>query len=69
MPNLPKLMSVKETADLLSVSRATLYRIQKRDPRFPEPLHLSRGCVRWRADQISAYINGLTPEPNDPESE
>ncbi|PWK55593.1 helix-turn-helix transcriptional regulator [Roseicyclus mahoneyensis] len=61
MPDVPKLISVKETANLLSVSRATLYRIQKRDPRFPEPLHLSPGCVRWRADQISAYIKVLTP--------
>ena len=61
MPQTPRLMSIKETANLLSVSRATLYRIQKRDPKFPAPLHLSPGCVRWREDQIQAYIQDLTP--------
>ncbi|WP_147094967.1 AlpA family phage regulatory protein [Roseovarius sp. TE539] len=50
------------------MSGATLYRMQKRDPRFPPPLHLSRGCVRWREDQIHAYIQRLTPTtPGDQE--
>jgi len=68
MSQMPRLMNLKETAELLSVSRATLYRMQKRDPRFPPPLHLSPGCVRWREDQIRAYIQRLTPNtPGDQE--
>ena len=68
MSQMPRLMNLKETDELLSVSRATLYRMQKRDPWFPPPLQLSPGCVRWREDQIHAYIQRLTPTmPDDQE--
>ncbi|NBD31283.1 MAG: hypothetical protein GVY31_14755 [Alphaproteobacteria bacterium] len=61
MSRMQRLVNLAETADFLSVSRVTPYRIQNRNPRFPLPLHLSPGCARRREDQIQAHIQRLTP--------
>jgi predicted DNA-binding transcriptional regulator AlpA len=55
-----QLLTADETASVLRVSRATLYRLCKNDARFPTPVRLTRGCTRWRADQLHDYIKGLS---------
>lgn len=41
---------------LLGVSRATLYRLLKEDPGFPETLRLGR--PRWRRSDLERYMQG-----------
>lgn len=60
-----QLLTVDETASVLRVSRATLYRLCKNDTHFPAPVRLTRGCTRWRADQLRDYINGLSLHATD----
>ena len=48
----------KAVCAILNVSRATLER-QVAEGRFPKPYKLGKRAVRWRSDEITAYINAL----------
>ena len=50
-----KLITIKETAWRLSVSRATLCRMIDRGE-FPKPVHISNGCPRFNEQDIDEYI-------------
>ena len=50
-----KLITIKETAWRLSVSRATLCRMIDRGE-FPKPVHISDGCPRFNEQDIDEYI-------------
>lgn len=52
------LLDIKEVAKRTSLSRTTIWRRLK-DGKFPDPLRLSEQCVRWREDDINAWVIGL----------
>lgn len=52
------LLDIKEVAKRTSLSRTTIWRRLKNGD-FPDPLRLSEQCVRWREDDINAWVIGL----------
>lgn len=61
---LPRLLTIKEAAACLHISRATLWRMttngELRAIRFRVD-----GSPRYRVDDIEALINGVAPAPDD----
>lgn len=55
---LPQLVDTHDVMSALKVTRATLFRIRKRDKRFPKPFLTLP--MRWRQTDISDYINENT---------
>lgn len=55
-----RLVSDREAARLLGVSRSTWWR-RVADGTMPPPLKIG-GVTRWRADEIAAAIQALTAE-------
>jgi prophage regulatory protein len=58
---LDMMLTVKDVAELLSMSRRSVWRYVA-DGKLPQPLHLSRTMVRWRASDIQRYLDGLRPD-------
>jgi excisionase family DNA binding protein len=58
-PQLPELFTSRQVARLLKVCRRTVWRKVQRGE-LPQPLRLGRRLVRWRADEIRAYLETLT---------
>jgi prophage regulatory protein len=56
------LLSVKDVAELLSISRRSVWRYVKRG-KLPRPLYLSRRLLRWRASDVQRYLDSL-PQQN-----
>jgi predicted DNA-binding transcriptional regulator AlpA len=56
----PLLLAADQAAALCSVSPATWYRMASAG-RCPAPIRLSRGCVRWRADELRDWIAAGCP--------
>ena len=50
-----QLMSVRDVAARLAVSRSSVYRLM-RDHGLPKPLHIGEGRSAWREDEIVAWI-------------
>ncbi len=53
----PRLQTVDQVAEKLTVSRATVWRYVASNKDFPRPIKLSRGCARWRSDEVDAWID------------
>jgi predicted DNA-binding transcriptional regulator AlpA len=43
--------------DLISSSRATVWRLVKKDPTFPKPFRLSEAITCWDEDELSAWLD------------
>jgi predicted DNA-binding transcriptional regulator AlpA len=56
----PLLLAAPQAAALCGVSEATWHRMNA-SGRCPAPLRLSRGCVRWRAEELRAWIQAGAP--------
>ena len=57
--NIPfRYIDQKAICSIFNVSRATLER-QISEGRFPKPYKLGKRTVRWRSDELEAYINNL----------
>jgi prophage regulatory protein len=50
------LQTVDQVAEKLTVSRATVWRYVSTLSDFPKPLKLSRGCSRWRAEEVDQWL-------------
>ncbi len=50
-----KFLTVKDVARRYSVGEATVWRWVKNDPIFPEPIKLSTGTSRWKAEQLQNF--------------
>ncbi len=50
------LITVKQVAERLTVSRATVWRYVAKKSDFPQPIKLSPGCSRWRDDEIEQWM-------------
>lgn len=51
-----RMLSVKDLIQLLTASRATIWRWTKADQTFPKPFHLSPGRTVWDEAEIRAWI-------------
>ncbi|WP_419932236.1 helix-turn-helix transcriptional regulator [Candidatus Poriferisodalis sp.] len=54
-PQAPLLLSRPEVERLTGLSTSSLYRAM-RSSDFPEPLRIGKRAVRWRYDEIRAWI-------------
>ena len=50
-----RLLRRREVEELTGLSRASIYRL-KRDGRFPSPVKVSDTAVRWKASDITIWI-------------
>ena len=53
-----QLLTVREVAKLLKVSRRTVWRWRAQG-RLPAPIHCSKTCVRWKASVLQAFLQAL----------
>lgn len=51
----PRYGTIQEAADLLSVTRQTIWAWNKTIPDFPRGMQLSQRCTRWDLDAIEAW--------------
>lgn len=51
------LQTVKQVAVSLNVTPPTVWRYVREDLSFPRPLRLSRGCTRWRDEEIKQWVD------------
>jgi predicted DNA-binding transcriptional regulator AlpA len=56
----PLLVPAPDAARLCGVSEATWYRLVSAR-RCPAPVRLTRGCVRWRAEELREWIAAGCP--------
>ena len=54
------LISRKTVEKLSGLSRATIYRLIK-SGKFPRPLSIGTGAVRWRQSDVIAWQQSLSP--------
>lgn len=59
------LLADRDIADLLKISRATVYTIRNRDRSFPVPVRGPFRGTRWRSSEIQNWIKAL-PHVGDP---
>lgn len=52
------LMTTREIIALVRLSRTTIYRMT-RQGRFPPPCSVGNGKIRWREDDVRAWMEGL----------
>jgi predicted DNA-binding transcriptional regulator AlpA len=56
----PELLTADQAAAMLSIHVSTLYKL-KSGGRLPEPVRLSRGIVRWRAQELREWVAAGCP--------
>lgn len=56
------LLPRKTVEKLSGLSRATIYRLIK-SGKFPRPLSIGTGAVRWRQSDVIAWQQSLSPSP------
>lgn len=57
------LLPRKTVEQLSGLSRATIYRLIK-SGKFPRPLSIGTGSVRWRQSDVIAWQQSLGPTPS-----
>lgn len=50
------LQTEKQVAARLGICRHSVRRYMRSDPDFPKPIRLSAGCVRWRAEEVTDWL-------------
>ena len=53
-----QLLTIQEVADLLRVSKRTVWRWLAQG-RLPAPIRCSERCLRWKASVMRAYLEAL----------
>jgi predicted DNA-binding transcriptional regulator AlpA len=53
-----ELLSAKDVAEMLRVSRRTVFRLRARGD-LPAPVELSANIVRWRVADLQEYLSRL----------
>jgi predicted DNA-binding transcriptional regulator AlpA len=54
-----RLLTVRQVADLLAVHPRTVWRLAASDEQFPKPVRVGEGSTRWRASEVTAYVDSL----------
>lgn len=49
-------LTINETAELLCISRQTVYRYLKTNAGFPKPIHLTEKKIVFRSDEIQNWV-------------
>lgn len=49
-------LTINETAELLCISRQTLYRYLKTNAGFPKPIHLTEKKIVFKSDEIQGWV-------------
>ena len=66
MADVPRLLTVKDLAQILNVNERTCWRLARlaEDGHgdFPKPLRIGPQTVRWRLSDVDAYIAALAGE-------
>lgn len=57
-PTPAQLLGRPQVEQLTGLSTSSLYRAMRRG-KFPEPLRIGARSVRWRSDEVQAWIDGL----------
>ena len=63
-PREAALIDAAEFARELSVSKPTIWRLLAAQ-RIPEPIRLTAQCLRWRRDEVAAWIAAGCPSLNE----
>ena len=64
----PALLRLSEVQRIVGLKKTAIYsRVEA--GLFPEPLKLSERCVRWRAEEIEAWVANPTRLPKAGESD
>ena len=50
-----RLMRRREVEKILGISRSSIYRLMQ-EGRFPRPIRIGTAAVRWRASDITAWL-------------
>lgn len=58
---LPELLTIRELAKVLKLSPRSIWRLVK-NQKLPVPVRIG-GSIRWRADEITRWINDGCQEP------
>lgn len=61
----PDLLTADDVADLLGVSKRTLWRLTAAGT-LPQPIRFNRKLVRWKGAAVRAWIESLVPAPKPP---
>lgn len=56
------LLPRKDVEKMSGLSRATIYRLIK-SGKFPRPVSIGTGSVRWRQSEVIAWQRSLNPSP------
>ncbi len=56
--NLPMLLRIGDVERMVGLGRSSIYRNMDAG-KFPAPLALGTGAVRWRYSDIAAWVDGL----------
>ena len=51
-----QLLTRQQVEKTVGIRRSTIYKLM-REGKFPEPLKISNGCVRWQRTELEAWIN------------
>ena len=52
-----KLVRISELAQILSVSRSTIYRWLQEKSEFPKPVQLSKRIIAWKMEEIDEWLS------------
>ena len=55
----PKLLRIREVTERTGISRASVYRLMGKGT-FPQPLRPTEKMVRWRVEEVEAWLDNLT---------
>lgn len=55
----PRLLRTLDLEVSYAIPRSTVYYRMKTDPSFPKPIRMGPRCVRFKADEVEAWIASL----------
>lgn len=59
----PHLLTVRDLAELVGWSEHTVYQRRYRGDSLPRSIKIGNGGVRFRRDDVEAWLESLTEEP------
>ena len=63
-PHMERLLTVTDVCEVLSISRATVYRLRDDDSSFPNPIYVTNRGPRWRTRDLDAWVESRRESRN-----
>lgn len=63
-PSMDRLLTVTDVCEVLSISRATVYRLRNHDPTFPDPIYVTNRGPRWRTRDLAGWVESRRESRN-----